>query len=493
MIGIQSSNVKKAINNLYFYPKLDKRMNTTEFRRHAHEMADYIADYYENLEKLPVKSMVSPGDILKALPESAPGKGEDFAALMNDFNKIVLPGITHWQHPNFFAYFPANSSYPSVLAEMLTAALGSQCMVWETSPAAAELEEKMMEWLKNCMGLPYHFHGVIQDSASTSTLVAILSAREKISEYAINSHGFAHNKFRVYCSTEAHSSVDKAVKIAGLGLHNLVKIPVDQNQSMRSDLLKEFIINDRKDGFIPLSVVAAIGTTSTCAIDPLTSIAEICQAEKLWLHVDAAYAGTSMLIPEYRKNFAGLEYADSYVFNPHKWMFSNFDCSAYFVKDKDALIRTFEILPEYLKTRPDSQVNNYRDWGIQLGRRFRALKLWFVMRSFGIEAMQEKIMNHITWARYLAREIKNEEGFELFEPQNFALLCFRLHRGANLSMENEINEKFLYHLNSSGKLYLSHTRINGVFLLRLQIGQTYVTFEHIQKAWDFIKLESRNF
>jgi len=463
-------------------------MNIAEFRRHAHVMADKLADYFENISSFPVKSLVNPGDIYNSLPILPPENPESFEKITEDFDKYIFPGITHWQSPYFYAYFPANSSYPSVLAEMLTAGLGTQCMMWETSPAAAELEEKVMNWLRDMTGLPANFQGVIQDSASTSTLVAILTAREKASSFFINENGFQDNKYRVYCSTEAHSSVEKAVKIAGLGRKNLVKIAVDNEMAMISGDLENAIISDIRKGFKPVCVVAAIGSTGTTAIDPLEEISEICQKFNIWLHVDAAYAGTAFVLEKYRYMIKGLENADSYVFNPHKWMFTNFDCSAYFVKDREMLIKSFEILPEYLKTRPDSKVNNYRDWGIQLGRRFRAMKLWFVIRSFGVNGIKEKINNHIQWAGWMAEEIEKTSLFRLIKPQRFGLVCFRFIPGNIKDNEiiNTINQDLLYRLNSSGKLYLSHTKVKNDFILRMVIGQTYTNFENVKKSWEFI-------
>jgi aromatic-L-amino-acid decarboxylase len=470
-------------------------MDKQDFRKYAHQVADWMADFLENVEDRPVKSQVKPGDIYRRLPGSPPLEAEGFDTIMGDVDKLILPGITNWQSPNFFAYFPANSSYPSVLAEMMTATLASQCMVWETSPAAAELEELVMNWLKEMTGIPAGFEGVIQDSASTSTLVAILSAREKKSSWSVNERGFGSKRYTVYCSIEAHSSVEKAVKISGIGRENLRKIEVDESLAMNPYKLEEAVLQDIKAGFTPACVVAALGTTGTCAMDPVREIAAICKKYDIWLHMDAAYAGSAMVIKEYRHLMTGIEDADSYVFNPHKWMFTNFDCSAYFVKDRDSLIRTFEILPEYLKTRPDSIVNNYRDWGIQLGRRFRALKLWFVIREMGVEGIREKIEDHITWAGEIALQIKQAKGFQLYEPQNLALVCFNIspERLMDIEDQNRINLDFLHHLNSSGKIYLSHTKVNGKVLLRMQIGQTSVTREHVQKAFGFIRNEAKIF
>lgn len=464
-------------------------MNLNDFRRYAHEMADKLADYFENIQHFPVKSTVSPGEIFSALPKSPPENSESWDHIIDDFDQIIFPGITHWQSPDFYAFFPANSSYPSLLGEFLTAGLGAQCMLWETSPAAAELEEKMMNWLAEMTGLPENFQGVIQDSASTSTLVAILTAREKISNFLINNEGIKQNLYRVYCSQEAHSSVDKAVKIAGIGKNNLIKIEVDNELAMIPGKLEEAISNDLKKGLIPVCVVAALGSTGTTAVDPLKSISKICKKFNIWLHVDAAYAGTAFILDEYRYMLEGIENADSYVFNPHKWMFTNFDCSAYFVKDSDLLKRTFEIFPEYLKTGTDSVVNNYRDWGIQLGRRFRALKLWFVIRSFGVNGIKSRISDHIEWAGWLAKEIDQSPSFELLKPQRFGLVCFRL-KPDNLSDKdelNKLNQYFLEKLNSSGKMYLSHTKVKGNFILRMVIGQTYTSFENIERSWSLIK------
>lgn len=467
-------------------------MNNSEFRKYGHELIDWIADFYESIEKYPVKSQLKPGQILKQLPPSPPLQGEKMSGLIQDFSEIILPGISHWQSPNFFAYFPANSSFPSILGELLTAAMGVQGMVWETSPAASELEELTMNWLKEMTGVPSGFHGVIQDTASTSTLVAILSAREKISGYSINESGFHHNNYRVYCSSEAHSSIEKDVKIAGFGKKALVKIRVDKQLAMDTAELEKQLQTDISKGLIPVCVISAVGTTGTAAMDPVEEISRICRKFNTWHHIDAAYAGSAMVLEENRKYIKGIENADSYVFNPHKWMFTNFDCSAYFVKDKEALIRTFEIMPEYLKTASDKQVNNYRDWGIQLGRRFRALKLWFVIREMGVEGIRHKIRNHITWAGELAKEIRQSEMFELHEPQNLGLVCFRLKLpGITTEEKNKKNASLLKSINESGKAYVSHTTVKGEYTLRMVTGQTEVTRNHVFSAWDLIYREAQ--
>ncbi|MBU0985386.1 MAG: aspartate aminotransferase family protein [candidate division Zixibacteria bacterium] len=461
-------------------------MDIQDFRLHAHSLVDWMADYMENVRDYPVKSQAAPGDVIARLPKHPPENGESFEAIFQDFSDIVMPGITHWQHPSFFAYFPANSSPPSVLGEMLMATLGAQCMSWQTSPAAAELEERVTGWLRDMIGLPRTFTGVIQDTATTATLCSLLTAREKVSAYRINEHGFAGEPvFAVYCSSETHSSIEKDVKIAGLGRENLRKIAVDESFAMRADKLAEAIEQDLSNGIVPLCVVATLGTTGSTAIDPLAEIAAVCARHNIWLHVDAAFAGTALLLPEFRWMSKGIEHADTIVFNAHKWMFTNFDCSLYFVKDPDALIRTFDILPEYLKTQEDSRVNNYRDWGIQLGRRFRALKLWFVIRSYGVSGLQQLLRHHIACARRLAKHIETAPDFELLAPVSTALVCFRYHPvGVDALDElNDLNENLLERLNLTGTIYLTHTKLSGVYTLRMVTAQTGVTQDDVEQAW----------
>ncbi len=464
-------------------------MTPEEFRKHAHELVDWMAGYMENAGKYPVKSKVKPGEIFSRLPSAPPSSPEPFESFMKDFEEIIMPGITHWQSPDFYAYFPANSSPPSVLAEMITATLGAQCMIWETSPAAAELEEKMMIWLRDLIGLPGDFEGVIQDSASTATLAAILTARERVTGFSVNEKGASANPvLRIYCSEHTHSSVEKAVRIAGIGRTNLVRVPVDEGHSIDPLKLAEAIKSDRKKGYLPCCTVATLGTTGTMAVDQVKAIGKICNDEQIWLHVDAAMAGTALILPEYQWMLDGKEYIDSLVFNPHKWMFTNFDCTAFFTREPDALIKTFEILPEYLKTRTRGMVNDYRDWGVPLGRRFRALKLWSVIRSYGVDGLREKIRYHISLASDLAESIAGDPHFEVLAPVVFNLVCFRYRPAGKTETElNLINEELIHKLNDSGKIYLSHTIIDGKYSLRMVVAQTNVTSENVESAWRLIR------
>jgi aromatic-L-amino-acid decarboxylase len=468
-------------------------MTTDEFRKYAHRLVDWMGDYMDNIENYPVKSKVTPGEIFNKLPDNPPSESESFEAFMNDLEEIIMPGMTHWQSPNFFAYFPANTSPPSILGEMIISALGAQCMIWETSPAAAELEEKMMIWLRDLIGLPTEFEGVIQDTASTSTLAALLTAREKKTDFRINNEGAENaGKLRIYCSEQTHSSVEKAVKISGIGKENLVKIPVRHDYSIDCAKLEESISDDISKGYLPCCVIATIGTTGTTAVDPIKPIGEICSKYDIWLHVDAAMGGTALILPEFQWMLNGREYIDSFVFNPHKWMFTNFDCSAYFVKDPVLLIKTFEILPEYLKTRTRGKVNDYRDWGIPLGRRFRALKLWCVIRMYGVNGLRDKIRYHIKIASDLAKLISDEHDFEILAPVVLNVVCFRYKPEAVAEDQlNIINETLNHKLNDTGNIYLTHTTINGKYTLRMVTGQTNVTMKHVSRAWDLIKETAR--
>ena len=468
-------------------------MTPEEFRRHGKAVVDWIADYYERIESYPVMSQAKPGEIRASLPKSAPQKGESFDAMLRDVEKLILPGITHWQSPNFFAFFPSNTSFPSIMGEMLSAGLGVQGMLWATSPACTELETHMLDWLVEMLDLPRKFlststgGGVIQDTASNSSLCALLAARERATNYASNERG-CDGKLVAYTSSQAHSSIEKASKIAGIGSKNLRLIEADKNFAMRPDALAEQIQRDLAAGHTPCFVCATVGTTSSNGIDPVRAIGEICRAHKIWLHVDAAMSGTAALCPELRWIHDGLELADSYCFNPHKWMFTNFDCDCFYVADRAALIRTMSVLPEYLRNKATESgaVIDYRDWHVQLGRRFRALKLWFVIRHYGIEGLQHHVRRHVELAQQFASWVREDSDFELAAPVPLNLICFR-HRSGDAT-----NQDILDRLNQSGALYLTHTKLDGKLTLRLCVGQTSTELPHVERAWSHIRETARN-
>jgi aromatic-L-amino-acid decarboxylase len=466
-------------------------MDKESFRKFGYKCVDWVVEYFEDVENYSVRSQVNPGEIRDKLPREAPSQGESMEVLFQDFNKLVLPGMTHWQHPSWFAYFPANNSPPSILAEILTAGLGAQCMVWQTSPAAAELEEVVMEWLRKMLDLPEEMEGVIQDTASTSTLVALLTAREKATDFGANLRGIREG-LRIYISEEAHSSVEKGAKIAGYGKQSICAIPTDEKYAMIPSKLEESIIRDEQNGLKPTCVVATVGTTSSTAVDPLVPIGEICKRHDLWLHVDAAFAGTAAMLPEKKWILNGMEYADSFVFNPHKWMLTNFDCSAYFVRDPGLLIRTFEIHPEYLKTGLDAKVKNFRDWGIQLGRRFRALKLWFVIRSYGVEGLQKIVREHLRLAQLFKESILENKHFELMAPVDLSVICFRLNDGRGEEELESLNKEFLEQLNETGEVFLSHTTLKGCYVLRMAIGARMTMERHVAEAWKLISMKAKD-
>jgi len=463
-------------------------MTPDEFRRHGRQVIDWIADYMEKVEQYPVQSQVAPGDIRRQLPPEPPQDGQPFEELLGDTERIILPGINHWQSPNFFAYFPCNNSGPSILGDLLSSGLGVQGMLWATSPACTELETHVLDWLVDMLGLPHKFKssgtggGVIQDTASSASLCALLAARERKSEFETNRRGVDRH-FTAYASAQVHSSIEKAMMIAGLGKDNLRLVDVDENFAMRPDVLAGAIQADREVGRHPCFVCATVGATSSGAIDPVAAIGEICRREGLWLHVDAAMAGSAALCPEFRFIHDGLDYADSYCFNPHKWMFVNFDCDCFYVADRAALINTLSVLPEYLKNAATASgsVIDYRDWQIPLGRRFRALKLWFVIRSFGVEGLRQRIAAHVELARQFARWVDGDPDFDLAGPAPLNLVCFR-HRGGD-----EVNQCIMDRLNASGRLHLTHTRLAGRLTLRMSIGQANTRLEHVCRAWELIR------
>jgi aromatic-L-amino-acid/L-tryptophan decarboxylase len=463
-------------------------MSPDEFRRHGHAVVDWIADYYARIESYPVLSRAEPGQVRASLPANPPLKGEPFAAILADVERLILPGVTHWQSPNFFAFFPANASGPAILGDLLSSGLGVQGMLWATSPACTELETHVLDWLVPMLGLPRKFlssgtgGGVIQDTASSASLCALLAARERATNFASNKRG-SDGKLVAYTSSQAHSSIEKGVRIAGLGLDNLRLIEVDENFAMRADMLARQIEQDRRAGLVPCFVCATIGTTSSNAIDPLLEIGRICRESNVWFHVDAAMSGTAALCPEFRHTHDGVELADSYTFNPHKWMFTNFDCNCFYVADRKALIQTLSILPEYLRNKATESgaVIDYRDWQIPLGRRFRALKLWFVIRHYGIEGLQYHIRRHVELAQEFAGWVRNDSRFELAAPAPLNLVCFRHKSG------DDANQRLMDKLNRSGDLYLTHTKLDNRFTLRLCVGQTNTERRHVERVWERIQ------
>ena len=467
-------------------------MSPDEFRKQGKQMIDWIADYYENIEKYPVLSQIKPGEIKNQLPTVPPAESESMEQIMADVNSIIMPGITHWQSPGFYAYFPSNSSGPSVLGDLLSSGLGVQGMLWATSPACTELETRVLDWLADMLQLPEKFRStsvggaVIQDTASSAALSALLAARERKTNYKTNDTGNLGNLV-AYVSGHTHSSVEKAVKIAGIGKNNLRLIGVDEKLALRPELLEVAINEDIANGLVPFFVCATVGTTSTNAMDPLTEIGQICRNHDLWMHIDAAMSGTAAICPEYRHFLNGVELADSFSFNPHKWMFTNFDCNCFFVADRSALIKTLSILPEYLKNQATESgaVFDYRDWHIQLGRRFRSLKLWFVIRHYGVNGLQYHIRKHVEMAQQFADWIRASDDFELVAPVPLNLVCFAHKKG------DDFNRKLLETINSQGKMYFTHTVINGQYVLRMCIAQTYTQPEHVRQAWQIIQETAR--
>ncbi|RIJ50589.1 aspartate aminotransferase family protein [Maribellus luteus] len=467
-------------------------MTPGQFREEGKKIIDWIADYYENIEKYPVLSQVKPGEILSSLPENPPLHGEPMSAMMKDLDEKIMPGITHWQSPHFYAYFPSNTSFPSILGDLVSSGLGVQGMIWATSPAATEVETRVLDWLAQAMGMPEKFMsgstggGVIQDTASTSALTAVIAARERATKFESNETG-VRQKQVAYISTQTHSSLEKAIKMAGIGKANLRLIEVDDQFAMRPELLDAQIQKDKKAGLLPFFVCGALGTTSSNAIDPLRKIGEIAQRENCWFHIDGAMSGTAMLCPEFRHFMDGVELADSFVFNPHKWMFTNFDCDVFWVGNRNELINTFSILPEYLKNKATESgaVFDYRDWHVQLGRRFRSLKLWFVIRHYGIEGLQFHIRKHVELSEKFTQWIKESDDFELFVEPPLNLVCFRHKKGDDFNMKlmNTINEK--------GKIFFTHTKLNNQVVLRMSIGQTHTELQHVEEAWNIISDTAR--
>jgi aromatic-L-amino-acid decarboxylase len=449
-------------------------MPIEEFRENGYKLVDWIADYLRDIEKYPPLSQVNPGEILKRIPKNPPQNGEDIENVLADVDKILIDGITHWNHPGFMAYFNSTSSGPGILAELLSAGLGVNGMLWKTSPAFTELEKAMMNWFRQMVGLPENYWGIIYDTASTSSMHAIASAREQL-DLKIREKGMTGisdlPRLRLYCSEQAHNSIDKGALTLGIGLEGIRKIAVNDKYEMIPKKLEEAIKEDKQNGWLPFIVVATVGTTSTTSVDPVDEIATLAERNNLWLHIDSAYAGVTAMIPEMKWITKGWDRADSIVINPHKWMFTPMDLSVYFTCKPEILKRAFSLSAEYLKTNLDSEVENLMDYGIQLGRRFRSLKLWFIIRYFGVEGLSKRIQNHINLAKEFSSWIKSDKDFELMAPVPFSTVCFRFNPGDKSGAELNIsNEKLLEKINKSEKLFLSHTKLNSKFVIRLSIG-----------------------
>ena len=462
-----------------------------DFKELGTQVLEWMNEYRRHVHEYPVRAQVSPGQVRSALPRTPPDCAEPFASVMRDLDETIVPGMTHWNHPRFFAYFSANNSVPSILAEMITAAIGAQCMSWETSPAATELEQVVLDWLRQMLDLPATFRGVIQDTASSATMVALLMARERSTDGRFAKEGAASLKggpLRVYASAEAHSSVEKGACLTGFGRDNLVPIPTDERFALRADALDRAIQTDAGNGLQPSAVVATVGTTGSTANDPLDEIARICRKHRVFLHVDAAFSGSAAILPEKRPYLDGVEQADTFVFNPHKWLYTNFDCSAFYVKDVALLTRTCGIQPAYLQTRHDEDVVNFRDWGLPLGRRFRALKLWFVIRMLGVDGIRQRLRRAIGLAERLAARVEEHEDFELLAPPTVTLVCFRYRpAGASEPDLDLLNRRLLEAVNDTGQAYLTHTMLAGRYSLRLNTSQERTTEDDVLESWRLIE------
>lgn len=468
-------------------------MDPDEFRRVGHELIDWVADYISNSERYPVLSQVEPGYLIRTLPEQPPVKGEPMEQIIADLDRLILPGVTHWNHPRFFAYFAISGSAPGILGELVAAALNVNAMMWRTSPAATELEQVTLKWLRDLIGLPDTFSGVVYDTASISTLCAIAAARQTVDELQVRSDGLSGPvRLRLYTSEHSHSSVDRAAITLGIGQNGVRKIPTDSEFRMNPEALDRAIAEDLADGWRPFCVTATVGTTSTTSIDPVPRIADICARRGLWLHVDAAYGGSAALLPEMKWVLEGCDRADSIVFNPHKWLFVPVDFSALFCRRMDVLRQTFSLVPEFLRSSGTGEVENFMDYGPQLGRRFRALKLWFVIRFFGVEGLSARIREHISLGKQFAEWVDSSDDFERLAPVPFSTICFRACPQALKQQLNELdeetyldrlNEQLMEDVNRRGKVFLSHTKLNGRFTLRLAIGNIRTNLEHVRMAW----------
>ena len=471
-------------------------MSADDFRKFGREVVDWIAEYLSHAERYPVLAQVEPGQLLSQLPPTPPERGEPMEEILADVDRLVVPALTHWNHPAFFAYFSISASAPGILGELLAAAFNVNGMLWRTSPASTELEETALSWLRQMMGLPERFEGIIYDTASVSTMHAIAAAREAL-DVGTRERGMSGRAdlplLRVYCSEQAHSSVDKSVITLGLGQRSLRKIPTDGEFRMDASALAAAIDEDRREGFLPFCVVATVGTTSTTSVDPVPAIADLCEREGLWLHVDAAYAGSAAIVPEMRDVLEGCERADSLTANPHKWLFVPIDLSALYCRRMDVLRRAFSLVPDYLRTGEPETVRNQMDYGIQLGRRFRSLKLWMVMRYFGREGLAERIREHCRLARLLASWVGDSPRWKLLAPVPFSTVCFRARLSPEAEADDDsdarsdaLNERVMNAVNATGELFLSHTKLNGLLALRLAIGNVRTTEAHVRRAWELL-------
>ncbi len=462
-------------------------MEKSEYGRWSHAASDWSAQYLDNVEALPVRAQTTPGEIANQIPESPPESSESMDAIMDDFQRIVPPGMTHWQHPRFFAYFQSNAAPAAMIAEQLAGSMAAQCMLWQTSPAATEIEVRMVDWLRQAVGLNDTFQGVLQDTASSATLCAILTMREKALDWQGNQKGLSQlPTVRVYASTRTHSSIDKAMWVAGLGQDNLVKIETDSDYSMNLDALANAIQTDRQNGLLPAGVVACVGGTSMGATDNVRRVCEIAQAEGLYTHVDAAWAGSAMICPEFRDLWDGADLADSIVLNPHKWLGASMECSAHFVKDPETLVKTLAIQPEYLKTYGRDGIINFSEWSVQLGRRFRALKVWFLLRAYGLDGLRTMIRNHVSWSEALCERLAAENDFQITTQPILSLFTFRYQPHQNLDELDALNKKLVDAINDDGRIYLTQTMHDGMLVIRFVCGQFDMTRNDIDIAYDVI-------
>ncbi len=468
-------------------------MSDFDFRHWSHRAADWGADYRETLSRRPVRARTEVGDIAARIAESPPEAAEEMTQIFADFEAIVPDGLTHWQHPRFFAYFPANAAPAAVIAEQLAGAMAVQCMLWQTSPSATEMEIKMVDWLRQALGLPAEFQGTLQDSASSATLCAVLTMREKALDWTGNQKGlFEQQRLRIYASHHTHSSIDKALWVAGIGQENLVKIPAGPDLAMDEEALQAAIDQDRQADHLPAGIVICVGGTSVGATDHVDAVCRIAEREGLYTHVDAAWAGSAMICPEFRNLWQGVERADSIVFNPHKWLGAPFECSAHFVRDPQSLMRTLSIHPEYLKTYGKDGIVNFSDWSVQLGRRFRALKLWFLLRAYGLEGLRQRMRNHVAWSQGLAERLGAERDFEITSPPMLSLFSFRYRpEGAKGDALDALNLRLVNAINDDGRIYLTQTTHAGALVIRFQVGQFDCSADDLDQAFDTITSMAR--